>query len=404
MHILLLSDKFHPEVAAPSIRGLEHAAAWVRAGHQVTVVTGAPNHPRGRVFPGYRNAPWVEEWIEGVRVLRVWSFVAPNTGRVRRSLDYLSLAGSGTAWFWRYAPFDVILATSPPLVTAMQGWALARLRDRPWVFEVRDLWPASIPAVGVGMGNRTLAALERVELGLYARADSLVVVTEAFREDLVRRGVPGDKIHLVRNGVDCDRFAPRPRPSRASLGIAEDAFVVGYVGTMGMAHGLSNVLEAARRTPEITWLLMGDGAEAADITAKAANLPNVVVKPPIPHAEVPTVTASLDVSLVHLRPSTVFETVIPSKIFESMAMGIPMLAAIQGEGAQLIERARAGRIVPPGDPDALAAGARALRDNKRAYRAMAKAGPREARAHYDRSRTAAALLEVLEATARKGLR
>lgn len=401
LHILLLSDRFYPEVAAPSVRGLDHARAWVKAGHRVTVVTGAPNHPRGVVFPGYRNAPWTVEELDGIRIVRVWSYVSANSGRVRRSLDHVSLAAVGAAWWWRYEDFDVVLATSPPLLTAVQGVLVAKWRRRPWVFEVRDLWPASIRAVGLGGDGVLYKILEQLELSLYRNADGIVVVTEAFREDLVARGVDPERIAVVRNGVDTVAFSRESvgGDAREALGVPRDTFLIGYLGTIGMAHGLERVLDAAELDASLSWLFMGDGAEAEALKAEAARrgLANVRFLPPVPHAEVARTTLALDASLVHLRPAPLFQTVIPSKIFESMALGVPMIAAIDGEGARLVTESGAGLVVPQGDPMALVEAARRLRGDAKLRRRLSKAGPMAARAFHDRSHTAARMIDALQA-------
>ena len=211
MRILFLSDNFPPETNAPATRTYEHAVRWVRAGHDVTVITCAPNFPEGKLFPGYKNRWQQVETIDGIRVVRVKTYITANEGFLRRTLDYLSFMATGFfAGLFERRP-DVIVATSPQFFCAVGGWLLSVFRWRPFVFELRDLWPASIVAVGAMQRSFAIRALEKIELFLYRRAAVIVTVTEAFRDDLTMRGIDPKKIQVVRNGVDLDQYQPRPR-------------------------------------------------------------------------------------------------------------------------------------------------------------------------------------------------
>lgn len=338
MHILFLSDNFPPEVNAPASRTFEHCRVWLREGHRVTVITCAPNFPAGRVFPGYRNRLWQREIIDGIEVIRVWSYIAANEGFVRRTLDYLSfmLAAFIAALFVRRV--DVIVGTSPQFFTVCAAWAASFAKRRPWVFELRDLWPESIRAVGAMRSARLLAALERLELFLYRRADMIVAVTESFRENLIARGVDGGRIRVITNGVDMTRFRPVAKDPAllAELGL-EGRFVAGYIGTMGAAHGLETMLQAAallRARPggeEIHFLMLGGGAERRRLEAMRAEmaLGNVTFLDFVPKEAVARYWSILDTGIVHLRPDPLFRTVIPSKLFECMGMGIPVLHGVE---------------------------------------------------------------------------
>jgi glycosyltransferase involved in cell wall biosynthesis len=246
LHILFLTDNFPPEVNAPASRTFEHCREWVRAGHRVTVVTGAPNFPSGKVFAGYRNRLFARETMDGVEVVRVWTYIAANEGFVRRSLDYVSFAAAAVLASAAVGRVDVVVATSPQFFTACAGYVVGKLKRRPFVFELRDFWPESIQAVGALANRRLLKALERLELFLYRHADAIVCVTHAFKATLIERGVEGAKVSVVTNGADLSRFQPRPRDAALAeqLGLS-GKFVVGYVGTHGMAHALTTVLEAA---------------------------------------------------------------------------------------------------------------------------------------------------------------
>jgi colanic acid biosynthesis glycosyl transferase WcaI len=410
VRILVVTDRYHPEVAAPSVRIGDHAVRWTRAGHEVTVVTCAPNFPRGELFPGYRNKPYQEEWIDGVRVVRVGSYMTANEGFVRRTLDYVSFMLSAAFFAWRYPAFDVLLASSPPLFSALGGWLIACLRRRPWAFEIRDLWPASIKAVGAADGP-VIAFFEKLELFLYRRADLLVPLTESFRRDLVERGVPGDKIEVVRNGVDFERFSRHAGAgeARSRFGVPDDVFLAGYVGTTGMAHGLQTVLDAAALCADredVRFLIMGEGAErgALEEDANRRGLDNLIFSDFVPHSEMPDSLAALDASIVHLRPDPLFETVIPSKIFEAMAVGLPIIMAVPGESAEIVEEAQAGLCIPSGDPAALAEATLRLADDEALRRHLGKSGLAAARTLHSRDHHAQRLLELLETTSAGGRR
>ena len=404
MHILFLSDNFPPEVNAPASRTHEHCRAWAHAGHAVTVITCAPNFPKGRVFDGYRNALWQEERIDGIRVIRVWSYITANEGFARRVLDYLSFmaAASVAALFVRRV--DVVIGTSPQFFTACAAWFVGAVKRRPYVFELRDLWPESIEAVGAMKASWLLRALERLELFLYRRAALVVSVTQSFRDNLRRRGIDERKIVVVTNGVDIARFSPRPKDAALvrELGL-EGRFVAGYVGTHGMAHALETLLEAAeilRRGADpgaIRLLLLGDGARKGALVdqARRMGLDNVVFVDSVPKHEVARYWSLLDVSIIHLRRTPLFTTVIPSKLFECMGMGIPVLHGVEGESAGIVEREGAGWVFEPENATVLAQRLEALRRDpaevdRCRQRCLAAAG------RYDRNALALGMLNELE--------
>ena len=228
----------------------ERACYWVEAGHNVTVMTGAFNFPEGHLSPGYHNRWRQIDMMSGIRVVRVKSYITPNEGIVLRTLDFMSfMVTAYVAALFKKRP-DVVAATSPQFFAAVAGWAVAACRRLPFVFDLGDLWPASIIAVGTMKDNFLLRLMERLELFLYRRAAAIVALTAAFKKNLVGRGILADKIAVVLNGVDLPRYAPTPKDTKlaAQYGL-ENSFTIGYVGTHGMAHGLDNVL-SARRTAE----------------------------------------------------------------------------------------------------------------------------------------------------------
>lgn len=405
MHILFLTDNFPPETNAPATRTFEHARAWVRAGHRVTVITGAPNFPQGRVHAGFANRWRSREKMEGIDVVRVWTYIAENKGIVKRTLDHLSFGLDGALAALGGPRPDVLVATSPQFFTAVGGSMASALRRVPFVFELRDLWPASIAAVGALKPGFALRALEKLELHLYRRASAVVAVSDAFRRDLAQRGIDESKVHVVTNGVDLSSYAPRKRDESMirHLGL-QGRFVVGYLGTHGMAHALDNVLDAAefaRGDERIRYLFAGDGAARAGLAAEARRrgLPNVVFAPQFPKDAMPALWSICDVALVHLKDDPVFETVIPSKIFEAFGMGIPVLyAGPEGEASGIVRRAGAGPCVAAQDPVALALAVRSLADDP-AQRARYSANAAGAAPQYDRDALALKMLAILESVA-----
>lgn len=403
MRILFLTDNFPPERNAPASRVFEHACYWVKWGHDVTVVTCAPNFPEGKVFDGYRNRWYQVETMNGIRVVRVKTFITANEGVVLRALDYLSfMASAFLAGLFQSAP-EVIVSTSPQFFSAVAGWALAGVRRKPFVFELRDLWPASIAAVGAMDRNGTIGLLERLELFLYRRASAVVAVTEAFRDDLARRGIDKEKIAVVVNGVDLPRYGRRPRDADlARQWGLEGSFVVGYVGTHGMAHALEKVLDAAEAIsgdlPDVRFLFVGGGAQKAALVASASRrrLRNVVFQPFQPKDAMPRVWSVCDVALVHLKDTPVFETVIPSKIFEAMGMGLPvLLAAPRGEASRLVEGEGIGVWVAAERPDLLAKAVRAFYEDA-TLRARCAAKCLDAAPRYSREKMARKMLGLFE--------
>jgi len=408
MHILFLTDNFPPEVNAPASRTFEHCREWVRAGNQVTVITCAPNFPKGEVFPGYRNRLWQQEMMEGIRVIRVWTYITANEGFVKRILDYVSFmfAAVPAALFVRGV--DVVVGTSPQFFTACAAYLSGALKRRPWVFELRDIWPESIRAVGAMKHSRVLDALERIELFLYRKTAAIVSVTHAFRDTLGRRGADVSKISVVTNGVDGGRFNPRPKdqPLLQALGL-EGKFVAGYIGTHGMAHGLDTLLDAARMLKAevgggdvFRILLLGDGANKATLKARAEKegLDNVIFVDTVSKDEVVRYWSILDVSIIHLKATPLFETVIPSKLFECMGMGIPVLHGVRGESARIVKREGVGLCFEPEDAAALVVALHRSREEAALLQRFQQRGP-EAAKNYDRGALAHRMLEVLQTVA-----
>ncbi len=402
MHILFLTHYFPPEVNAPASRTFENAKRWVRAGQQVTVLTCAPNHPRGVVYPGYRNALWQWETLDGVRVLRVKTYLSPNKGFLGRILSYLSYMVAATLLCSLVRGVDLVVSTSPQFFCGMAGLWVSRLKRRPWVLEIRDLWPESIIAVGAIRDRRVIRLLESLETFLYRRADHLVSVTHSFKEHILGRGVPAHRISVITNGADLDQFQPLPKENvvRLDLGL-NGKFLASYIGTHGMAHGLETVLEAARILKEredISFLLIGDGAEREALVRKrdALGLKNVIMLPQQPKETMPAFLAASDACMVLLKRQDLFKTVIPSKMFEAMAMERPVILGVEGESRAIIEAARCGVCIEPENAEQLADAVRRMSGDPGLARELGRNGRQWTVDRYSRDHLATKYLEILQ--------
>lgn len=402
MNILFITDNFPPETNAPATRTYEHCREWVKAGVQVTVITCAPNFPQGKVYEGYRNRLYQEETIDGIRVIRVWTYITANEGFAKRILDYLSFSlSSFAAGLFQRA--DIIVATSPQFFTTWSALALSRLKRKPWIFELRDLWPESIRTVGAMEHSHILDFFEKIELFLYRRAARVIAVTNAFKRNLIARGVDGGKIHLVTNGANLDLYQERPRNEAllAKHGL-EGKFVVGYIGTHGMAHSLEFIVNSLDKVADCDFhfLFIGDGAKKADVVrlAQAKGLRNATFLDPIPKEMVPEYMSITDLALVPLLKSDTFKTVIPSKIFEASAMRKPILLGVEGQAQEIVKGYGAGICFEPENEADFLDKLRILKHDAGLYAALQEGCSRLA-LDFDRKRLAALMLSILEATA-----
>ena len=404
MHILFLTDNFPPEVNAPASRTYEHCKEWVALGHDVTVITCAPNFPKGQVFPGYKNKLHQKEFIDGIRVIRVWSYITENAGFTKRILDYLSFMFSGLIAGLFVKKVNIIVGTSPQFFTVCATYLLSIFKRKPWVFELRDIWPESIRTVGAMGQSRTLDMLEKLELFLYRRATRIVPVTHSFKETLIGRGIDGEKINVVTNGVDLTRFASSEKSQDLLESLyLQGKFIAGYIGTHGLAHSLDTLLDAAKILKEnhpeetIHVLMLGDGANKDELISRAFRdgLENVTFVDSVSKSAVVKYWSLLDVSIIHLKKSPLFKTVIPSKLFECMGMGIPVAHGVLGESANIVEREKIGLVFEPENAQALVDTLLKLK-NANNLLGSYKNNALEAAKRYDRKQLAKDMLEVLE--------
>lgn len=371
LKITFLTDNFPPERNAPAMRTWEHVSRWAKEGHEVIVITTAPNFPQGKPIAGYKNRWYAVEMMGGVKVVRVKTYIAPNEGFIKRILDYISfMVTGGIAALFERRP-DVLISTSPQFFCAVAGWMVSRVRRLPWIFELRDLWPASIVAVGAMKEGLAIRFLYWLELTMYRAADRVVAVTNGLKQDLVDRGIPADRITVIRNGADTSRFSPRPKDA----GLVErfglqGKFAVGYYGTIGMGAGVETAVQAGallRDRDDIVILLAGAGAEYEGVARmiEEQKLTNVKLLPSFEQAEMPAAWSLLDAALVMMKDRPLFRATISSKTFEALAMGIPVIMSLPaGEATGLVDEYGFGLNVLPENPQDMADAIRRLADDR----------------------------------------
>lgn len=408
MRILFFSHYYTPEGNAPATRVSALCERWVRAGHDVTVITGAPNVPNGIVYDGYKNER-KSEVINGVKVERVKTYIAANKGVIKRMLNFTTYFLSALWTSLRLPKADVVIATSPQIFAGYVGVWYKRLRCVPLVTEIRDIWPESMFAVGAKVPRLGIWALERIEKAMYINCDRLVTVGEGYRLRLREKGVPEEKMSVVMNGTDLEVYSPREKDAALlkQFGL-EGKFVVSYIGTVGMACGLDCVLDAAEKVKvegeggqrNVVFVIVGDGAARVQLEeeSKRRGLTNVVFTGRQPKLAMPDWVASSDVSLVHLKKTELFTTVMPSKIFESAGCKRPIIMGVDGFAKKLVMDADAGLDMTPESAESLVECVKKLVDNpalccklgENAYNNIAKV--------YNRDQQASDYLSILNRT------
>ncbi|WP_297906221.1 glycosyltransferase family 4 protein [uncultured Parabacteroides sp.] len=399
MKILFLTDNYPPEVNAPAMRTYDHCREWVKTGAEVTVITCTPNFPEGKVYEGYKNKLYQTEIIDGVKVIRVWSYIVANQGFLKRTLDYISY--SMTSFLaGLLVKADLIVATSPQFFTALSGRTLHFWKRIPWIMEVRDMWPESITTVGAMKDGIFIRYFEWEEIRCYKSAAKIVVVTDSFKKKLISRGIPTHKIAVVKNGVDRELFAPIPKDETLinELGL-KGKKIIGYIGTHGMAHKLDFIIRQAKEMDgknNFHFLFLGNGAEREKLVRLKEELgcTNVTMLESVSKQEVKRYISILDVCLINLRKSELFTTVIPSKLFENAAMGIPILMGVEGEAQEIVESYGAGICFKPEDAEDFNKKLKLLQDSE-VYTKCPQGGLRLAEV-FDRKKLAASMYKIIE--------
>jgi colanic acid biosynthesis glycosyl transferase WcaI len=396
-HILFISRYYLPEKAAAAVCVSESAKRLVQLGHQVTVLTTVPNYPAGIVPHKYRGRVFQDEVLDGVRVVRVWSYIKANKGFLGRILSQLS--------FGCLAPFlggktigrpDIIIVGSPPLFNVIAARMLARLKHCPFIFMVADLWPESAVQFGVLANPLLIKISEWLEWSTYQRASLVWVVSDGVRDLLIQRGLSAKQMFLIPNGVDTVRFRPLSKTQVRAEFSWDDRYTVLYAGTHGLAHGLQTILEAAEQLKhrgDIHFVLAGDGEEKEYLIAyaQAHNLQNVTFIDAQPYDKMPLLYASADLCVVSMRKVPLLATTIPVKMYEIMACGCPFILAGKGMACQIAEEAGAGLIVEPEDADALVSSLLYLREHPEEAERLGLRGRAYVEAHFDYAQLTAAL-------------
>ncbi len=400
MRILFLTDNFPPEVNAPASRTYDHVREWKKAGHEITVITCAPNFPKGKVYDGYKNKLYQTEMMDGIKVVRVWTYIAENKGFLKRTLDYISFSIS-SFFAGLFQKADIIIATSPQFFTALSGRTLSFWKRTPWIMEVRDLWPESIKTVGAMKDNAFIRYFEWEEMRCYKSAKKIVVVTDSFKKTLTARGIDPQKIFVVKNGANRELFKPVPKNQELikKLGL-EGKRIIGYIGTHGMAHKLDFIIRCAKNMEgknNFHFLFIGSGAAKADLLKlkEELNVGNVTMLDSVPKTEVSNYISILDLCLINLKKSELFKTVIPSKIFENAGMEIPIIMGVEGEAQEIIESYGAGLCFEPENETDFNAKLNTLLNNTELYD-NCKKGCRQLSIDFDRKKLAQKMLDIIE--------
>lgn len=397
MRILFLCDNFPPEVNAPATRTYEHCKEWVELGYEVTVITCFPNFPKGEVFEGYNNKWKSTEDKDGIKVIRVWSYISANKGFFKRIIDFISY--SITAFIAGLSiKTDVIIGTSPQFFTAVSARMLSLFKRKPWIMEVRDIWPESIAAVGAMKKSSLIYKfLTKIERSLYRSATLIIPVTDAFKNYIGSYVRDHNKIRVFKNGVDISKFKPIAKDTNLLNQFAlKNKSIIGYLGTHGMAHALDFILDSAKEiaNPNVVILLLGDGSEKERLMERARNenINNVVFLPFVSKEEIVQYISIIDIALVNLKKSETFKSVIPSKIFENACMGKPILLGVQGESEDIIRKYNAGIPFEPENRNEFLKSLKEIIRNKETY----QKGCYKLAKDYNRSEIAAKMVKTIE--------
>lgn len=404
MRILLLTQWYPPE---PQEFLAEMAESLQQFGHEVIVLTGFPNWPSGKIYPGYRIKLWQHETLDKVHLVRIPLYPDHSKSGFRRMLNYVSFAVSATLlgpWLIKRAD---IIHVIPPITAAIPGWILSRLWGVPFTYEIQDMWPETLAATGMLNNKPILTLIGKLAQFVYQQATAIRVISPGFKTNLVEKGVSPEKIHIISNWVDTSFYRPLPPDLDLAqqLGL-KDHFNVMYAGTIGLAQGLETILDAAlmlQDIPEVQFVLVGDGADMQRLQQEAFDrrINNVLFLGRYPASQMPHFYALADVLLLHLRDDPLFRITIPHKVFSYLASGKPVLAAIAGDAAEVVVNAQAGLACPPSDPMAMVNVIRTLyqlSDIER--RAMGEKGQRTASKSFSREPLIKQIQQMLVETVR----
>ncbi len=399
MNILIVTHYFPPEIGAPQARLSELAKRFAET-ESVTVLTGMPNHPKGIIAKGYEKKIRLEEFVDNYKILRSWVYATPNEGFIKKTLGHISFMISSVLLnFFKLGPVDVVVVSSPTFFSIFSAYFIAKVKRARFVVEIRDLWPGIFVELGVLTNKQVIAVLSAIELFFYKTSDRVVVVTEGFKENIVKRNIPESKVFVIRNGADVSRFKPRERVAamRELFKADTDQVVVLYAGAHGISHGLESVLKAAELLSEekhIKFVFVGEGARKEALLSQAKNLNNVLMLPSVGRDEMPELVASADICLAPLKDVPLFSTFIPSKIFEYMAASKPVIGCLTGEPAKILQEG-SQIVVPPEDPISLANAINMLAKDEEKREKLGSAGRDFVIKNFNREALADTYLEII---------
>ena len=406
LRVTFLTHYFPPEVGPAQTRLHELAKRLIAAGETVTVVTGFPNYPTGEIFSGYRGKRFMLDSVDGIRVLRTWVFATRSRGFIGRLLNYFSFPVFSLLAVRRLGPTDIIYVQSPPLFTGLAALWFSRLKRAPFIFNVSDIWPQSAVELGVLKNRLAIRLAEWLEHHIYRRATRITVPTPGILERLAARGVPRDKIFLLTNGVDTAAYNVTSPDRELAQRLGLDGHkVFMYAGLHGLAQGLDVILEAAKltRNPDVLYVLVGDGADKPALVAKAQaeGISNVRFLPIQPTSTLPALLNLVYATVIPLRRLDLFKAALPSKLFDSMAAGRPIVAPLWGEAAALVEAAACGLVVEPEDARAVQEAVEKLAADPELAQRLGEQGRRYVVEHFNRDDIAKRLVKLLEENARR---
>lgn len=402
MKILFFTDHFAPEISAPGIHIYERCKLWVEDGHEVTVITNFPNYPLGKIYDGYKNKFKTSEILDGINVIRVCTYMAENKGTFKRTLDYISYTFSSFINSLFLPKPDIVFSSSPHIFVPISAIFFSLIKKIPHVVEIRDLWPESIAGnTGITKTSFIYKMFESIEMFIYRHSEKIIVFTNSFKKNISKRDIDSSKIEVIVNGANIDLFKGTSYDNDLATYLEiKDKFVVGYIGTHGLSQGLVNAVLSAQyiRDEDIHFLFIGEGAEKKKMLKEASNLKlkNITFLTWQEREKMPKFWGICDVGLVHLKNDPVFKTVIPSKIFEIMACGKPIVyCGPDSDGSNILEKYNCGICIIPDKPKILADGIVRLKNDKKLITNLG-INSRNAADNFSRENQANKTLKVLQ--------
>lgn len=402
MNIVVICHYFPPEIGAPSARIYEMARHWVELGNEVHVVTCFPNHPNGIIPEEYKGLKYKHEVMDGIIVHRNYVYATPNKGFVKKTLGHISFMFSSVLFSMKKIKSpDVIITSSPTFFSIFSGYWYSLRKKAPFVLEIRDLWPAAMIELGVMKKGTITSILEKMELFFYRKSKRLIMVTKSFKDNVVSRGIHEEKVHVVTNGVNQELFYPREK-NKSLINTYELAnkFVISYMGAHGISQNLCTILKAAEALKgeiDIQFLFIGEGAEKDQLKkiASEENITNVKFIDSQPKEMMPEFYCTSDVCLIPLKDIELFKTFIPSKMFEIMACGIPILASLDGEAAEILNESKAAIVVKPDNVEEIKQAILNLKYDKELIDQLRENGPYFVEQNFSRKKLAEKYLKII---------